>query len=488
MSLDKVMSGNEQSEHWRRAVYDELFEQVPCNIAVIDRNMRIVDHNRNFAEIFGEGIGKPCYEVYKKRSELCAHCMTLKTFEDGEVRVNDAEGVDKDGRPAHYVVHIVPVKMPNGEIPYVIEMSTDVTDTRRLQREYHILFERVPCYVAVLNRDLRVVRANERLRKTFGKTTGEHCYEILKKRPIQCENCPAMETFKDGKVHSSEQVGISQCGKRTDYIVTTSPLSTTGSEVSHIIEVALDISDLRRLEKENIEAERLAAVGQTVAGLAHGIKNILTGLEGGMYVFRGGMEKNDHERITRGWGMLERNIGRISTLARSLLSFSKGDAPEASMVDPVELAREVVELYNDAVQGSNVSLAVEARGKVKPAPMDREGIHSCLANLVSNAIDACQMSEKPKCKVKVRCRDDGGNLVFEVADEGCGMDYEIKKKAFTTFFTTKKSGGTGLGLLLTRKIVQEHGGKIDLETKPGKGTVFRLRFPRKRLPALKKKD
>lgn len=596
------MTNAHERASWQKAVHDELYERVPCNIAVIDRSMRIVDHNKNFSDIFGEGIGKPCYTVYKRRSAPCPDCMTLKTFQDGEVRVNDAEGVDKDGRPAHYVVHIVPVKLPNGEIPYVIEMSTDVTDTRRLQREYHILFERVPCYVAVLNKDLRIVRANERLRETFGKTTGEHCFEVMKKRAEKCESCPALQTFDDGQVHTSEHVGISKSGERTHYIVTTSPLSKTASEVSHVIEVALDISETRRLEselekenafrevlirnsvdaiigvdteskvflfnpaaekltgysaekmtgqslprglfagefdeiieggreryllsdarltasdgeaipvqfngvtlrqngdrigaaafvqdlrkirqleKEKIDAERLAAVGQTVAGLAHGIKNILTGLEGGMYVFRGGLEKSDQSRIDRGWEMLERNIDRVTILARSLLSFSKGDPPAVSMVDPVKLALEVVDLYADAAHKAKVELELDAPEPVDWAPMDREGMHSCLANLVSNAIDACQMGDKPNCKVTVRCREEGDTLLYEVADEGCGMNYEIKKKVFTNFFTTKGAVGTGIGLLITRKIVQEHGGTITFESAPEKGTLFRLLFRRDRLP------
>jgi len=589
---------------WRRAVHQQLFDLVPCNIAVIDRNYTIVDHNDNFAEVFGEGKGRPCYEVYKHRSSPCEHCLAKKSFSDGQVHVNDEVGVDKNGRTAYYVVHMAPVITPDGDIPYIIEMSTDVTETRRLQREYQILFERVPCYVAVLNRDLRIVRANEKLRDTFGDTTGEHCFRVLKKRPDKCDNCPAEQTFEDGKIHTSEHVGISQNGRHTNYIVTTSPLSRGEKKVSHVIEMALDITQMRhleaelaranefreiliqnsldavmgvdsegkmflfnpaaeklsryhseqvigkkppqglfpeafnavisgssdrcllreteltardgekvpvrfagfslkqggknlgaaaflqdlreikRLENEKIEAERLAAVGQTVAGLAHGIKNILTGLEGGMYVFRGGLEKDDRKRIDQGWHMLERNIERISGLVRNLLSFSKGDEPEVGMVNPVELAEEVVNLYGDAAAKAGIIIRLEAPDRVAPAPMDREGIHSCLANLVSNAIDACQMSEKAGCKVTVRCVEERGAVVFEVADEGCGMDYDIKQKVFTTFFTTKGAGGTGLGLLLTRKIVQQHGGKIDFASAPGEGTTFRLIFPRERLPRI----
>jgi signal transduction histidine kinase len=129
---------------------------------------------------------------------------------------------------------------------------------------------------------------------------------------------------------------------------------------------------------------------------------------------------------------------------------------------------------------------VELRGDLhpdlSPAPLDAEGMHTCLANLVSNAIDACQVSEKPDCRVTLRTFADSEALGFEVLDTGCGMDYEVKKKIFTTFFTTKGEGGTGLGLLLTRKIVQEHGGAILVDSEPGRGTRFAIRLPRARLP------
>jgi signal transduction histidine kinase len=249
--------------------------------------------------------------------------------------------------------------------------------------------------------------------------------------------------------------------------------------------VAAFLQDLRRvkqLEREKIDAERLAAVGQTVAGLAHGIKNILTGLEGGMYFLRSGLKGGREGRAEEGWEMLERNMDRISVLVRNLLSFSKGRVPRVELTDPRRFVEDVVALYQDAAAREHVLVVAEAGEKVEAAPLDAEGIHSCVANLVSNAIDACQMSGKEPCSVHVRVRDEGNDLVFEVEDEGCGMDQKVRRLAFTTFFSTKGSGGTGLGLLLTRKITQEHGGRIELDTTPGKGSTFRLIFPRDRLP------
>ena len=110
-------------------------------------------------------------------------------------------------------------------------------------------------------------------------------------------------------------------------------------------------------------------------------------------------------------------------------------------------------------------------------------MHTCLSNLISNALDACEMSDKRKRRVTLLTREKDGALIFEVVDNGSGMDYEVKQKVFTTFFSTKGTDrGTGLGLLTTRKIVQEHGGKILVESAKGKGSVFRIELLRDRLP------
>jgi PAS domain S-box-containing protein len=465
-------------ENW---LQNQLFEIVPQNLAVIDRDHKIVAHNSNFEQLFGSGVGKQCFEVYKKNTTRCQNCAAAKTFSDGKTRVNEDKGKDRQGRTAHYLVHMVPVVMDDGEIPYIIEMSTDISEIKRLQREYQILFEKVPCYIAVLNRDHRIVRANEFLQNTFGATTGQHCWEIFKRRATRCENCPADLTFSDGKTHTREEVGFDKNGKETYYIVTTTPLSKS-IPTNHVIEIAVDVNQIHQLEREKLDAERLAAVGQTVAGLAHGIKNILTGLEGGIYIFKTGLDKSDHGRMNQGWELLERNIDKISSLTKNLLSFSKGQKMSVQSVRPAELTGDVVSLFRETARQLDINLTEEIDYDIPPAFFDPEGIHSCLSNLVSNAIDACQMSDRPHCDIVVRCREEEEQIIFEVEDHGCGIDYDVKQKLFTNFFTTKGDRGTGLGLLVTRKITQEHGGKIQMQTVPGESTRFQMVFPRKRLP------
>ncbi len=202
-----------------------------------------------------------------------------------------------------------------------------------------------------------------------------------------------------------------------------------------------DLREVRQLQREKLEAERLAAVGETVAGLAHGIKNILTGLEGGMYVASVGVQKGEQDRVRKGWEMLERNVGRISTLVRSLLAFSRGEQPRVALVSPATIVHDVVGLFRDAAEQHGITIKAEIAEEVRPAPLDAEGLHTCLSNLISNAIDACLVSHTPSCSITVRLVEENEVITFEVIDTGCGMDYEVKQKAFTSFFTTKGAGG-----------------------------------------------
>ncbi len=477
-----------EQDEVRRLLSDRLFDLAPILVVALDAKFRIVEANAAFAKLFGPWQGMRCYEVMKGRHRPCDRCEVADAFADGKARVcGELLTVARD-TTSQFIVRVAPLAQPGGEAPYLMWIASKVNEASVLQRENDILFERVPCYVTVLDRDLEVIRANGRMRDTFGRAPGKKCYEVYKRRDRPCRKCPAVLVFEDGREHTAEQVGVTASGEAAHYIVTASPLSREGGSpdgpVNFVIEIATDITNLRTLERDKIEAERMAAVGQTVAGLAHGIKNILMGVEGGIYVMESGMRKGQMDRVDRGVQMLKRNVEKISSLVKNLLSFSKGREPHVTLVDPNAPAREVLELYSALARQAGVALEGVLQEGLTPAAMDAEGIHACLTNLVSNAVDACLVSERKDRRVIVATSEAEGALVYEVADNGCGMDYEVKKRIFTTFFTTKGAGGTGLGLLTSRKIVQEHGGKILVESGPDKGTRFHIVLPRDRLPAV----
>lgn len=456
---------------------------------MIDREYNIVQANKYFKEYFGNWQGKKCYSVYQKKNKPCKDCPTTKVFKTGESMVVDAVGIDRYGRKSHYIGHIIPIKNTNGhDIDYVMEMTRTITETDRWQQEYQILFDRVPCYITVIGEDYRIVRANEAFRENFGDVLGEYCFKVYRRRKNKCPNCPAAKTFKDGQIHHSIKTGIGKMGQEIHYSVSTSALKRTGDDIAHVIEISNDITEQKKLEYQIIEAERLSAVGQTVAGLAHTIKNMLMGLEGGMYIVDTGLKKGDAKRIIKGWDILQRNFTKTTTLVKDFLSFSKGRLPDMKLVEPEKLVQDIIDLYKETARQQGVDLKLEAEKKINDAYLDPNGIETCLTNLLSNGIDAAILRKDSKGQVILRIRESHGTLIFESIDNGCGMDWEVKQKVFTTFFTTKGGKGTGLGLLTTRKIVQEHGGKIEVESNPGEGTTFRISFPRARLETLARQN
>ncbi len=211
-------------QKWSHAQRGRLFEEIPCGIVVIDRALNVVDHNHAFAQVFGEARGRQCFAAIRGRTAPCQDCPAEKTFADAKPRVREQTGQDVDGRPSHHLMQITPIVEPSGEVEFVVATAADLSATKRLQREYQTLFEKVPCYVAVINRDYRVVKANEMFRRVFGEPTGEHCYSLFKRRQQQCESCPAEMTFRDEKSHTSQHVGVTLEGEPSHYVVSTAPL------------------------------------------------------------------------------------------------------------------------------------------------------------------------------------------------------------------------------------------------------------------------
>ena len=241
-----------------------------------------------------------------------------------------------------------------------------------------------------------------------------------------------------------------------------------------------DLREIKRLQEELITSERLAATGQTVAGLAHYIKNILNGLKGGTYVLNVALDKNNTDKIKNGWTMIERNVGRISDLVLDLLTYSKERKPERESCFPNEIVKEVSGLMQSKARENNIEIERDLDPSIGEVYIDPKAIHRSLLNLISNAIDACifDSTSKKQWTVKLTTEIEENHIIrFEVADNGMGMDKETKEKIFSSLFSTKGERGTGLGLLVTEKIIKENGGEINVASKVGNGTTFTIYLP-----------
>ncbi|HVS71782.1 MAG TPA: ATP-binding protein [Phycisphaerae bacterium] len=236
-----------------------------------------------------------------------------------------------------------------------------------------------------------------------------------------------------------------------------------------------------RLYQENVQKERLAATGETVASLSHSIKNILQGISGGAEVVEIGLKKGDLEHVRTGWRMLQRNLDKVQGLTLNMLAYSKPRKPTLELTHLPHVLQDCVDLVRGAAEDKEVVLLTEMNDSVPPIPVDADGLHQAVLNLLVNAIDAVP-AKTGVVSLSIEYDPGKQDTVIEVQDNGVGISPEDQKKMFTPFFSTKGQRGTGLGLAVTKKIVEEHGGRIELKSELGQGTRFRLHFPMGSVP------
>ena len=226
-----------------------------------------------------------------------------------------------------------------------------------------------------------------------------------------------------------------------------------------------------------VQAERLAAVGQTIATLSHHIKNILQGIRGGSYLIEMGLSDHDETVVRKGWDIVEKNQNKISALVMDMLTFSKEREPEVSAASLNEVVADVVELMQSRAAEMNVELSWLPAADLPTLVFDSEGIHRAILNVVTNALDACEGTAGAKVAVSTLMSKPSGQLEIIVEDNGPGIPPEDLQSIFSLFMSKKGARGTGLGLPVSQKILKEHGGDIVVESEVGRGSRFILRLP-----------
>ncbi len=461
--------------------FQQYFEEMPCYLTVQNRDFKIIEANKHFKKDFGDPEGRHCYQVYKRRADRCEVCPVARTFRDGERHESEEQVTTDGGVDLQMIVNTTPIRNEAGEITAVMEMSTDIThikNTEKLLRQseeyHHLLFNEVPCYISIQDKDLNIVDVNFAFLKDFGNGLGRKCFEAYKHRGEPCAPCPVQEAFEDGTMHTREEAVRSRDGTNRNVLVTAAPIRDPQGHITHVMEMSADITEVRELE------DRLTQLGLLVGSVSHGLKGLLNGLAGGMYLVNSGFKKEDQARVDKGWATVQRNAARIQSMVSDILYYAKDRVPSWEPLSAIEVAEEVCAQSDLRAQELNVELSKSFTPDAGELEADAQAVRALLANLIENSMDACRMDENvPDHLVKVSVRGYAKHVEFEVEDNGIGMDEETRDKAFTLFFSSKGTG-TGLGLFISDRIATAHGGTIDLESKPGDGTRFVVRLPRKR--------
>jgi signal transduction histidine kinase len=328
----------------------------------------------------------------------------------------------------------------------------------------------LPCYITIQNRDLKIIYANQTFLNDFGDGVGKTCHFVYKGCLDRCKICPVQETFNDKKYHISEETVQTLDGKICRLIVHSAPLLDNKGNVAAVIEQSTNITNVKEMQKE------LASLGQSIALMSHGIKNILEGLQGGAYVVDEGIKDNDMRLARQGWEIVKKNIHDITTVSQNILFASKRRPLRMEKASAGDIVSDSVDLFKTRAAAQHITLTHRVNPDLPLVRMDPFAIRRMLINFMSNSLEACSRgsADRPHAiTVSVDYYDDD-HVVFEVSDTGIGMNETVRANIFNEFFSTKGSRGTGLGLAIVKKIVRAHAGTIDVTSTPGRGSTFRV--------------
>ena len=334
------------------------------------------------------------------------------------------------------------------------------------------LIDLLPCYISIQDRELRILFVNQNFKKDFGDATGQLCYTVYKGAREICPNCPVQKTFRDKRIHITEETVQLRSGKICQILIQTAPILNDNGEVTAVIEMSTNITQVKVDQKE------LVTLGQSIALLSHGIKNILEGLEGGAYVVDEGFKDEDIELARKGWNIVNKNIFDVTDFVKNILYSSKNRPLKYDLVSPGQLVKDSLALFREKAAGLHIRLRSQINPYVPNVQLDIASVRRLLNNLIWNAMEACLNDKKKKnhfVSVKTDIYDTD-HFMFEITDNGVGMDQATQRNIFEEFYSTKGSGGTGLGLAVVDKVVNKHGGRIEVSSTPGKGTQFKVIF------------
>lgn len=455
-----------------------MFNQLPCFVSVHNANSEIISSNPLFNERIGPATGKPSWWAYKGETIRRPDSSPVeRVLLSGDAQSSQEIITDKNGNKLPVQVNAVPILDNDGTIELVLELAADMTEIQTMQEElritrhrYQQLFEESPCYISVQNKELKIIANNRRFREDFGSSLGKSCHKLYAHRDTPCTNCPVLKTFEDGKTHQYETVITTKTGEQRNVLIWTAPICDVEGNIAEVMEMSTDITQLRALQ------DRLSTLGLLLGSTAHGIKGLLTALDGGIYRLGSGIKMDKPERILDSFNDLTHLIDRLRKMVLDILHYAKERSLNWEVIILPNFVREIESIIRPKAEAKGVTFNCIAPedGTIEA---DYGGLSSALVNILENAVDSCEAarSSAEYCVEFTVCTD-GKTVDFTITDNGTGMTQETREKLFTLFFSSKGSAGTGIGLFVANQTVQQHGGTISVSSEPGEGSSFAVRM------------
>lgn len=524
ITMEQRIRDNQTELTNQKNEYQTLFENVPCLITVQDRNLQLINYNREFYEKYNPSPGDYCYQAYKRKGGQCENCPVEKTFEDGRSHFSEQQGVGRDGNMEYWIARTSPIRDSGGNVVAAMEISLNITDRKRLEqraerseRQYQLIFDSIPTPVFVLDYDdLTIIKCNSSVYPVYGY------------RPDDLVGEPFYKLFADGdqdaysgdKIRTSvtlEKVRHRTAGGPSIFVdIWISPSEYPGRKV--LLVTTSDITERLETENQFNQAAKLATLGEMATGVAHELNQPLSVIKTSSSFCISKINKGDEIRpdiLTKLLQKIDANVDRASKIIVHMRDFARKSDIEVERVSIDAIVKNALEIFSQQLKVRGIEVICDIPEDLPQAMADPGRLEQVFINLLLNARDAIEEkfqtsdgdagqevsphlrqivgksrdrdtekeaeAERAALEAKrivIRGKVEEAKIVLEVEDSGGGIPEEVADKIFQPFFTTKEVGkGTGLGLSITYGIVKECKGVIRLKKSSQSGSTFQILLP-----------
>jgi PAS domain S-box-containing protein len=472
---------------------ESLIGAMEYTLTIQDKDYNIIYQNEaSIIASGGDRLGEKCYRAYEGRDKVCEGCPVEQAFKDGKSHTVERKRVAPSGEVTFWENTASPIRDARGEIVSCLELARDITERKRAekaleesQRYSYSLLESSPNPISVFNPDLSIRYANP----AFEKLTGFNLAEIASmKVPFpwwtEGKSEQIIAGLKNSMEHGGRRSGTEwnfrkKNGERFWVTVKSAPVMQEGKPVYLVINW-LDITERRRAEEELkaaqerlIRSEKLAAIGQLASGVGHELRNPLGAIKTAVQYVRRKVAASElpasEPKALEFLGLIDEEVDRANKVITDLLSFSRVAKPTVSLVKVESI---IADALNHVAVPGNVNLVTDVSPELPLVMVDAGQIQQVFVNVILNALEA--MPEGGRLEIRGSSKDDF--VTVECTDTGSGIPEAVVGKIFEPLFTTKAKG-IGLGLAMSKNIMERHGGDIGVQSKEGKGTTFTLSLP-----------
>lgn len=470
-----------------RQEFQTLFESVPCYISVQDRNLRLLQVNRDFRRDFGENTGGHCYEVYKNRTDKCPDCKVEKTFQTGSIYSGEETVTTREGEKAHILVYTSPVYNEKNEIVSVMEVSVNITHLKNLEAElikseeaYRLLFNNDPNPIFVVQRDnLMILDANTTALVLYGYSKSELLAKhFLDLAPDDLKN--DLEIFFKNPKNLLEKIRQLRKNGTVFYINLRVSQGIYLEKPIYII-TANDITQRVQTEQQLVQASKMATLGEMSSGVAHELNQPLTVIKtGSSFLLRKIKARQPiAEEVLKDLAEeMNAQVDRASGIINHLREFGRKAEIHKTAVQINEAIQGMLTVMGKQLELRQIKVLSELDPTLPRILGDKNRLEQVFINLAMNARDALSDPAIREKFIRIHSFFENKRVRVDFSDNGGGIPKEIQEKIFEPFFSTKGVGqGTGLGLSISYGIVRDFQGQIKVSSQVGAGTSFTLLFP-----------